>query len=124
MRVLGGRFSHLFLPGFHLLPFGPKTVLNSEEQGPFSPLEGGINRAPEQVSRPKVISGVSGRAKKEPETPDMPSLARGRGQRGMMSISHPMFLCQLCPFLRGPHGCVQTSHTGMHLYREAPCIYP
>ena len=107
-------------------PLDHEAFLNSDEQGPFSPLEGRINRAPEQVLRvwPKVTSGVCGRAKKEPGTPDVPSLARGGGQRGTMSFSHPMFLCQPCSFLRGHHWCVHISHTPIHLHREASHIHP
>lgn len=74
--------AHPFHPVSFSGPLDPEAVLDSEEEGLFSPLDTEVNRSPEQELRiwPKVTPGVSGRAKKEPGTPDLPSLQRERGQ--------------------------------------------
>lgn len=101
--------AHPFHPVSFSCPLDPEAVLDSEEEGLFSPLDIGVNRSPEQELRiwPKVTPGVSGRAKKEPGTPDLPSLGRAREKEGrVLSPSLPMSICQPRPFL----GSRYTSH--------------
>lgn len=71
-----------FAPVSFSCPLDPEAVPDSDEHGLFSSLDTGVNRAPEQELRiwPKVTPGVSGGAQKEPGTPDLPSLAGGRGK--------------------------------------------
>lgn len=114
-----------FTPVSFSCPLDPEAVPDSDEHGLFSSLDTGVNRAPEQelCIWPKVTPGVSGGAQKEPGTPDLPSLAGGRGQRAM-SPSHLMLVCQPCLYLGDHHGYMHTSHIPMHLHREEPHIYP
>lgn len=59
-----------------------EAVPDRDEQGPSSPLGTRVKEPLKELRVwPKVTPGVSGRAKKEPGTPDLPSLAGGRGRR-------------------------------------------
>lgn len=121
MRVLGGCGAHSFHPDSFSCPLDPEAVPDSDEKGLFSPLDTGVNRAPKQELRiwPKVTSGVSGRAQKQPETPDLPSLAREQSDEPLPSHVH-------LPALPLPRQPVHLSHThapaqGCTLHREV-CV--